>query len=534
MSAFASRELMAKLLFSPLVPSNEIKELSVEVRKQQFEEWMDSLNIAKYWLDSSETSDSYLLCKEMLHFLQDFSKLTADGDNELQTLAEMGHGLDTLEKQLEKAYLQGHFPLTNETTDCLKVVILARMELAKNYYAILLKNNSLLSAEQKTLITHKALQALGKVLLCTAMAYTEPQQHFWGLCYQLIKMAEVEGIHLLTIKTSDGQIITLENRFKQILLFQIFYTDQFSPREMKAIFHGLNVVVNQVKILTLPEQRVWAFNLEENLPPQKMGESLQGLAENNFYLDLDAITLILRSFLVKNSPTKKLLTAINRKLFTRIYSSLKIDQKRSFTRIKTKESCQALIGLDNIMAFLAHSSTTTETKPIQQDNQLLEDLSLDWEQADIAIEKIPKGVAISGFTIIDSSLKGYGIIWNIEKVRLKVGNLLGILKNETHLEIGVIRRINRINNGFLLGVEIIGLKSSLVHIKKKADKLSKTTGLFIHKTPDQNISLIYQANDRYLPGGSVVLEQEGENKIYQLGGFIRSTTSISHVNLIAL
>ena len=70
MSAFASRELMAKLLFSPLVPSNEIKELSVEVRKQQFEEWMDSLNIAKYWLDSSETSDSYLLCKEMLHFLQ--------------------------------------------------------------------------------------------------------------------------------------------------------------------------------------------------------------------------------------------------------------------------------------------------------------------------------------------------------------------------------------------------------------------------------------------------------------------------------
>ena len=533
MNAFASRESMTELLFSPLVQPNEIKELSVEVRIQQFEEWMDSLNIAKYWLDSSKTADSYLLCKEMLHFLQDFSKLTSEGNKELQTLAEMGHGLDTLEKQLEKVYLQGHFPLTNETTDCLKVVILARMELAKNYSVLLKKNNQLLSAEEKTLITHKALQALGKVLLCTAIAYTEPQQNFWVLCYQLIKMAELADIHLLTIKTSEGHIITLENRFKQILLFQIFYKDQFSPREMKAIFQGLTLIVSKVKILTLPEQRVWTFNLESNAPPQKEGETSPSLADNNFYLDLDAITLVLRSFLVKNSPEKKVLTGSKRKIFTRIYSSLKIDQKRSFTRIKTNQPCQALIGLDNIMAFLANGSSA-EAKPIKQDNQLLEDLSLDWEQADIAIEKTPKGVAISGFTIIDSSLKGYGIIWNIEKVRLKVGHLFGVLKDETHLEIGVIRRINRINNGFLFGLEIIGLKSSLVHIKKKADKSSEKTGLFIHKTPDQNISLIYQADDRYLPGGSIILEQEGENKVYQLGGFIRSTSIISHINLIAL
>ena len=115
-----------------------------------------------------------------------------------------------------------------------------------------------------------------------------------------------------------------------------------------------------------------------------------------------------------------------------------------------------------------------------------------------------------------------------------MGHIFGIIKEEDALEIGIIRRINPITQGFLFGVEIIGLKSQLVNIKKTINKPSAITGLFIHKTPDQNISLIYQTCDDYLPGNSIILEHHNEHKTYQLGGFIRSTSNISHVNLIAL
>jgi hypothetical protein len=519
-------------------------------QKKEFLDWLESLRISKYWLDTMSHADSYALCNEIYQVLQNFKDLDLIEKEKIFSLLEINSCLQGVYEKLQISYLDSKLPLNKEQQESVKIVISTYMALANAYCEIIVASKNKknrLSEQHLALNACKGFQALGIVFLASSQVYTTTPTGFWLLCYQLFSAAE--ELSLLDSKVKiDNAIYSAAILFKQLIIFNIIDKNQLPPKETEKVFQSLLRGINYVQSYILatidatanPGAEIFGFSLTKDEPPTVQKNVALATAKLLRYVEKIEVIKIMQ-FLLREAKDKDLQIphSPNPDTLTRILITLEYQKNKRQTRINKVYDCCAIIGLDNLVEFLLEKegkkSTTTNKKTISKPDNDLDGLHLnfDWESEK---ELKEDNSIIENLQIIDSSMTGYGVSCshNITS-KLQIGEVIGIIPgfhlSTKKIEICLIRRIKVTDENIIFGVELIGLESTLIYIERSNSYAPAEWVPFLFGSHKYDVGILCHKEHNYQEGESIFV-QLAEKKIpCQLGALLNSTPLLDHITL---
>lgn len=527
-------------------------------QKKEFLDWLESLRISKYWLDTMNVSESCALCNEIHQVLKGFKELELAEKEKLFSLIEINSCLNGVYEKLKINYLNARLPLNKEQQDIAQVIIYTYMDLANAYYEIVAVDKSKKSAfsEQNLALTAcKSLQGLGIAFLTSVQIYILPPKGFWLLCYQIFNTAEKFNTleHKVRI---DNVIYSAAILFKRLIIFYVIDKNKFSPTELMQIFQdllrGINHVQNYISALNdeniKSSNEVFGFSLEKDEPPAiQKNVSLTTAKLLRYVSKVEIIKVIQFLFreakehsVLKNAQHQVPGNLANPLLFSRILETLEYKKKKNTTRIKKQHECCAVVGLDNLLKFLfeKEGKKSVPEKKIQlpEHKDELDNLAaiLDFESEDNK-EPEEEPLIIEKLQVIDSSIGGYGILWPNIKDKLQIGEVIGIMPDcytgSKKIEIGLIRRIRVVNQHVIFGVELIGLESTLIYIEQENGFMPGEWLPFLYGSPNYEFGILCYKEKNYQAGDRLFVQVADKKISCQLGDVLNSTSVLDHIAL---
>lgn len=517
-------------------------------QKKEFLDWLESLRISKYWLDTMSYTDSYALCKEIHQVLKSFKELDLIEKEKLFSLIEVHSCLQGIYEKLHLHHLNNKLPLNKEQQKNVNVLIHAYMELVNAYYEIMLNNKSKkhkLSEQHLALNACKALQGLSVVFLTTAEMYTNPPKIFWLLCYRIFSLSE--EFNLLDSKVKiDNAIYSAALLFKQLIIFYIIDKNNLYPDEIDKIFklllRGINYIQSYISSMTDVSanagSEIFGFSLNKDEPPFIQNNIPLATAKLLRYVEKQEVIKIVQ-FLLYEEKEHQQSNSVKPDLFTRVLLTLEHKKHKTHRRITKNYTCNAMIGIDNLVEFLlekegkkALTSNKNQTNELEDELDSLH-IALDWDSEKEIDEN---GFIIENLRIIDSSINGYGIIWNNNKAeKLQVGEVIGIIpefnSNINKMEVGLIRRIKITGDSIIFGIEIIGLESTLIYIERDNNPDSGEWALFLFGSPDYDVGILCHKERHYQSGDAILIQLAEKKAPCRLGPVLNSTPLLDHIAL---
>jgi hypothetical protein len=132
----------------------------------------------------------------------------------------------------------------------------------------------------------------------------------------------------------------------------------------------------------------------------------------------------------------------------------------------------------------------------------------------------------------DKSTKGFGLLWTDNKVKPKVGNIIGIFHHT--VTIGLIRWMAQSKEtGMFIGVELLGNNPVAVKVSNPGYPDNQVTGIYLPGSGDSKLtpSLIL-INKNFHPSEFIFLTKTNKNVRYRLTKQLHLTTFINHVEVI--
>jgi hypothetical protein len=419
-----------------------------------------------------------------------------------------------------------------------------------------------------------------------AQSYQLPFAGIWLGCYQIYKFAEQHKLTDMEVNRESIGTRTINNTFKQIMLFGLTHSNQYRPREMYKIYDTLGYFSQWSEITPdgweHPKNECF-FCIDKDQEPQSRLVFKEANDKSTIYhISIANVALQLYNDYVKDNPgAHGTPNIINSALMIRVVKSLGLNQKRKFTRMHESKTCKGIVGFDNLVAYF-RSQKKLDVKPGKSydpriagqwtvpDLMLVEE-GEGWLQQDEYSYGQPKGEQTSQikkilnaakgadaeiwqdaseiridtddqsaddltseFEILDGSFKGYGLLWRERSLKVKIGELFGLIEeSEERVETGIIRTIRVSNRDEIrLGVELIGLESTYVEMFLPGLEKSASSALLITpiKGVTQEDSLVYTNSD-FHPGEFVDIKQGSKVSHCRLTRLLHLTSAVSHVEL---
>lgn len=561
------------------VPSDLFVKLPFELSEAGLKKWLQALTLK----DSDESSQSLLFLLNYLKVKDMELKL------KLAFLNEISPSVEILAAKLELEYLDTGLPLEDEEQKSAEMVVWLYWLLLENYTNInsqLHLNQKNIGKSEKTQIIYKVLLYARQVQLQCSEVYTLPQYGFWIKCYRAYGMAEKYGVLKKSVPKTDSKIASIESIFKQIVVFACSETACFRPREMKIIEQLLEDVSSHILITDSCSDRasgsLFQFSLKKDKAPERYNLDAD-LNEFQRFIDTgEAAKAIynLAKKTINHSTTEK---ALKKNQLIRLIKTLGIRQRREFTRLPTKNEENAIgyIGMSNVVNVMAkilgvsdsfykeklkdnsritgswklpnfdlvpmgeeqayqfqqhHQKKLAKNSKIFQAADMFETEPESWNQQSdkILAEDIPEGL----FDIVDSSIKGYGLVSKSGENKIKVGEVFAVQQGQTNpVEVGLVRRINRLADGSLrLGIECIGLNAELVWLRMNSYENQKD-GFVVFIPKVSAVSALSHSDSILVKSGqlkvgqTVTLNRKGDKIICKLRKLFQETAAISHFEL---
>ncbi|MGR9074399.1 MAG: hypothetical protein ACU833_15165, partial [Gammaproteobacteria bacterium] len=283
------------------------------------------------------------------------------------------------------------------------------------------------------------------------------------------------------------------------------------------------------------------------------------------------------NYLKEHSVGHGALGTINRALYMRAVKTLSMSQKRKFTRVKESKECSGIIGFENLINFiragkkvdaetgqphdprLAGHWTTPDLDLVEEGEERAHQIRSSLKDRMKKDEKLKKILAmakdsnreiwgrisspdigdlhdipIGSFEILDSSVRGYGVMWKEKNLKVKIGEVFGVLVDEgKRIEIGLIRKIRASGDSEIrLGIELIGLESRAVCMTSPGDGKHSSWALLLPAVKGVNVSdsILYSSSD-FHTGEFVSLKEDDSTKHCRLSKILHSTPAVNHVEL---
>lgn len=564
-------------LFPPS-PASSALPLPFAIDEMDFSQWLHRL---------SENPDNMVKCQSIFEALRTLNnafppeRKLIPGRTRLFFLEKMGAGLTAGTAMLTTfassipSHTDQHIADPNETARS-ELSVWSNLELGNAYFLLSqedwFKDRDYYTLEEKTSILANGLQANGKALLYIYQTYTKPYVYYWHKCFQFYRLAK--NYRLIDPAYNPGAR-SIENAFKRILVFSLANTNQFTPQEMYTIYEllghyaaytGLLGAVPQKKFSGIP-----SINLRGNGPPI-INE------ENDSHEDPDRLyiaTVTVASKILEATYDKRAHhVPTDRLMLLRLAKTLTLNERRKHQRETASSNLLGIIGFEPIIEFLRDKDTEKQqiaAAPGHFDPSRPGELrDLDFkisapEKTDddemaigLNLSTKPKsghGIAQS-FPVIeftdpseiwsakkeglrevnmrqfDKSSKGYGLLWTDNKVKPRVGSIIGIV-HET-LTIGLIRWMAQSKEtGMFIGVELLGNNAVAVKVSNPGYPDNQVGGLYLPGSGDskQQPGLII-ANKDFRPNEFIFLTKKDKNVRYRLTKQLHLTAFIYHVEII--
>ncbi len=519
------------------------------------------------WLDNLTTLQSSEKCLEILSVLQVLKKNKIPNKAHLNALEKINIHLVHSVKHFDAQFWETKFPLQYDQFSKLETVVWVYAELSRNYQQLAethcAKKGFLTSKRDLAFLIYQALQALSQVYLKISSCYAAPYPSFWVSLYQLYFLAEEHALLSTAIKIGGSGKKTVEQLFTTILLLNLSNTQQFRPRDLQQVFDFLEKYSHYAYFKTQLDSaetgRARYFSAHQELAPQVVTDMQQRVDQCRYFIFTETVKRIFAERLLTQSDAEAL-PAYNQSLFLRAYNSLAFNRTRRQTRIHKRRLGHGVIGIENIVAFhlknTPNSDSRSEVKSENIDSSVTLSASVNEsefvdlvaeEDLPIQIQERPESITghdifaqenltfterrnslrLEEFEILNSTFKGYQILWNSRSEKVQIGNVFGmaVYESERSIEVGLVRHMSAAENSLIIGVEILGFESQVVYAARLSSPQQKTPCLLLNGT-----SLLFSAKN-FLPSDELYIFMNNEKLPCHLGELLYSTPSVTHCEL---
>lgn len=528
------------------------------------------------WLASLATSQSVPASQQVLQVVQAINGLDLKADLKIKFLLRIYNFLPIIVEALQKTYLDKSLPLVADAQQNVDRVINIYLAIAQALHINLITHPSL-GKEAHVLSLHLALDVLALALLNYSFGYHQSMPGLWQQCYSIYVYAELDNLLQATCKYPTGDTpaqdykpVSIETKFKHLLLYFLCDTQQFRAREQQMVFRYLLDYAAEATITNSyqpdMQQASYAFNLKLDKAPHKIvTPDEHPKSDARFIYCLQAAKKLHASIQQKSITSS--LDLIYHDTLLKAASSLGLTRKRKYTRIKKSGAQQGIIGFSQIIEYMrsrnielalsvpqdstaavfdikpratfdlvplgdevAHQMRAKFSKPVEHSSSMGKIFA-----ANSPILGDIKNSISCDLVILDSSVKGYGLTTNNKSADVKIGDILGLAApNSENLEISLIRRINQLTDQNLhIGVEILSFKSELAYVSRKNDPSKGIWAIFIPKIDSLNQASCLIFNGSLISSSDIIcVKFSHATKNFAIQKTLITTPAIAFVQLV--
>ncbi|MGR8933656.1 MAG: hypothetical protein ACU837_04610 [Gammaproteobacteria bacterium] len=534
------------------------------------------------WLDGLDKCAQYSSCQQILKALIALNAKEMEPQLRLTFLEDIEIVIVPIIKRLEQPILGAKIPLPSAEYANYELITATYDALAQGYWRIAEDIAAFPQQEAYLTVLSKALlnglEALRKILLYTAEAYEQLGRGYWISCYTFYRRAENYDVIDLKIRDNPEGCNLIRASFNSLLSFYISGPNQYCLKDIKSLYRFCEQFAKYARIYRKIEEKnlklFFSFSLNCDAPPT-YANFLDTEDDGRRYLSTVKIAKIAYdNFKMETTPLTEF-RALKPPQLVRVVKSLGMGTHRKFSRVTVKKNYSGIIGYAKILDYLRNLASDKggawrgvgpydpriagkwklpDLKLVPLDdkddsgwNKLVDDSSEIFADAGnpwLAKEKAGGGYGseqAGGFEIIDSSVKGYGILVKEPSVTAGVGDFIGIIneaeaKNRSKVEVGIIRRISRAGSmGISLGVELLSSEAEAVCIYRTGNVLTKNWALLLRgiNAIQQPDSIIYN-NHLFHVGEDVCLERGNKTGSCRINKVLHATSEIVHAELLVL
>jgi hypothetical protein len=541
---------------------------------------IDEAGLTAWFKSLNYTAEAYFSCQQIYRVIRELNSKEISPHLRYALLDFIGIAVMPAIKHLEHPILEAKIPLgvTEQSNQELITAIYALLvhgfsRVAEGIFAL---PEDKRSAPLLARALFSGLEALQRILLHTCEAYVQPYKGYWRSCYRFYRCAE--HYELLdfkimrdTVGDAAGSCNSIEGGFKSLLVFYLSGPNQCKPKAVKTFFNILGSCAPHAKIYkNIDAQKVnrfFSFSLDRDAPPVC---SSQFDGEDGGMRYLDTVKIAKMAYDTLNNDTTDLtgLQSLKRPRLVQIVKNLGMGSHRQFVRAPVKKNYSGIIGYDNILHFLRNPGSGGKRNAVEpMDPRMRGDLKIpDFELVPLVEDEKPESQGwqkivddrsdnalarslwmqredgqdgnLDQFEIVNSNVKGYGMLFKEQSAKVGVGEFIGIFIEDdaaaNRCEIGIIRRITQAGRGvFSLGVELIASTAEAVCVYRAGNVLTKNWAVLLRgiKAMQQPDGIIYNSHV-FNVGDNICLEQGNKIGYCRINKLLHTTSELTHAELL--
>ena len=531
------------------------------------------------------------LTKQTYLILRDLNRQTMPNKHRLENLEMLRVLTREIFNNLKKYFINRTLPLPDKSQKIVNLNQSLLQELIYGYEIIAFEaaNNIDTKIDDKTLSTAicRAINYLAEMLLRACEVYEPSPKNLWYDTHQLYAFAESRGLTETVIIGGDKKQnkSTIENSYKQIILFSLARPIALRQRDSERVFHELfdwakYASINRHATENMIDQ-MFRMRIHEDSAPDYLGK--EDLAEDITIRTLDASKLVnhVNELIADLNKQKQKITVgddIPLETLNSLVASWGTSAKRRFSRADRQGHINIAMGLsrtakairdsykvegniDTKSGFVRTSASTKQDPDFTLESIISPDEdpgylthtevgakeNNSWDmvakgrtltdtyanQQNLASEKYsqPKKDGESHWEIVNISAGGYCLRWNSDDTsKAQIGELIALQEfdNKDNFEwrIGAIRWMQFTpDNGLEIGVQVISPKV----ITATAQRVNRPTEIPFECLMLPGIKALKQASSTILPSHAFktndkLVVQILENKVEITLGEIKEHT----------
>jgi hypothetical protein len=320
----------------------------------------------KKLLSTMPNSNMGELTKQIYRVLRQLNRQSMPEKHRLENMEMLRPFARTIFNNLQKHFINRTLPLPEKSLKIVNLYKSLLQEIIFGYEIIVHEAASNINPgnDSKTpgISICRALSYLSEMLLRCSQVYHPYPDNLWHDAHQLYKFAETRNLVSITVIDTETkpEETTIENRYKQLLLFALAKPDSLSQNDCGRIHKALNnwspYAIISDSACSDQIDNVFCMRLDKASPPDYLTE--QDLAADSDVRTLDTANLLIHIKTIieeKNKQQQEIVTgdALSTATLKRLLNTWGTNTKRHFSRInRHHERINVAIGLSDIVNIM--------------------------------------------------------------------------------------------------------------------------------------------------------------------------------------
>ncbi len=442
---------------------------------------------AKAWVASLPLADPGETTRRVFHGLVDLNRRALPPQTRLAISELLRPAVDVALENLQRHLVARAFPLSRKSQKIFELTQSLMLEFAGSWQLAVLDMLTKQEGNKKSMqmAVYRAMDYMGRVLVLTYSVYIRTREALWHDIHHLYLLAtEHELDQMILPRDPAPGALTIEARYIQLNLLALAKPYSLRQGEVTRLMQYFALHTKLVSITQDAEDHVGKYVhaaiLNSDEPAVLMPISDLPLSPTVRVLNLNelvaSVDVHIRKLEAQGIPAMILHDGLSRNLAKRVIFHLTSVRNRSFNRFPKKEHIGMVTRMVDVLTVIrdvqkAESAAETEEEDMLFNVFMSGDYDSEEEvrQSVIANAAEEEGARIQSWTVMNTSVGGYGLCWEgKEESGARVGEIVGLRdlsKHDSVWMIGVIKWMEFMpGKGLCCGVELLSTKAMVLKV----------------------------------------------------------------------